>query len=109
MDRRGLTFIISTAVTLYVYLYLMYKCDILNVCFLVDDVKTMPPSQDDETAAFCLSLPGRTFLSPLLALKKFRKKGNKDGALRAFYCLQEEGLGKVLELSGTKGVSSVSR
>ena len=69
----------------------------------------MPTSQGDETAGFCLCLPGKTlYLTPLLALKKFRKKGNKDGAVRAFYQLQEEGLGKVLELTGTKGISSVS-
>ena len=47
------------------------------------------------------------YITPLLALKKCRKKGNKDGAVRAFYQLQE-GLGKVLELTGTKGISSVS-
>ena len=69
----------------------------------------MPTSQGDKTARFCLCLPGKTlYLTPLLALKKFRKKGNKDGAVRAFYQLQEEGLGKVLELTGTKGISSVS-
>ena len=67
-------------------------------------------SKDDETAAFCLSLPGKTlYLTPLLALKKFRKRGNKDGAVRAFYRLHEEGLGKVLEVTGSKGTSSVSR
>ena len=67
-------------------------------------------SQEDETAGFCLTLPGRIlYLTPLLALKKFRKKGNKDGAVRAFYRLQEEGLGNVQEVMGTKGTSSVSR
>ena len=35
------------------------------------------------------------YLTPLLALKKFRKKGNKDGAIRAFYRLEEEGLGRI--------------
>ena len=61
-----------------------------------------------ETAGFYLTLPGKTlYLTPLLAQKKFRKKENKDGAVRALYQLQEEGLGKVLELAGTKGTSSV--
>ena len=69
----------------------------------------MATSQEDERAGFCLTLPGKIlYLSPLLALKKFRKKGNKDGAVRAFYRLQEEGLGRVLEVAGTKGTSSVS-
>lgn len=49
---------------------------------------------DDATAAYCLQLPGKTlYLTPLLAQKKFRKRGNKDGAVRAFYQLEAEGLG----------------
>lgn len=80
-----------------------------TICTIVDFAEPAPISQDMETAGFCLTLPGRTlYLTPLLALKKFRKKGNKDGGVRAFYCLQEEGLGKVLEVGGTKGTSSVS-
>ena len=66
-------------------------------------------SDDDATAAFCLHLPGmKLYLSPLLAQKKFRKRGNKDGAVRAFYQLESEGLGKVLEVGCTKGTSIVS-
>ena len=64
---------------------------------------------EGSTAAYCLSLPGKTlFLTHLLSLKKFRKKGNKDGALRAFYKLEEEGLGRVLEVAGSKGSLCVS-
>ena len=64
---------------------------------------------EGSTAAYCLSLPGKTlFLSHLLSLKKFRKRGNKDGALRAFFKLEEEGLGKVLEVAGSKGSQCVS-
>jgi ribosomal protein S21 len=37
------------------------------------------------------------------ALKKFRKKGNKDGALRAFYKIEEEGLGNVLKVASAEG------
>ena len=34
--------------------------------------------------AFCLLLPGKTlYLPPLLYVKKFRNRGNKDGAVRA--------------------------
>ena len=62
-------------------------------------------TEDDATAAFTLLLPGKTlYLSKLLALKKFRNKGNKDGAVRAFYNLEEDGLGKVLEVGKGKGV-----
>ena len=64
-------------------------------------------SEDEATAAYCLTLPGRKlYLTPLLSMKKFRKRGNK-GAIRAFYKLEENGLGKVLELSGSKGTSTV--
>ena len=63
---------------------------------------------DDATAAYCLQLLGKVlYLSPLLAPKKFRKRGNKDGALRAFYQLETEGLGKVLEVGCGKGTSVV--
>ena len=48
---------------------------------------------------------GRHYLSHLLAVKKFRKRGNKDGALRAFYKLEGEQLGTVLELNSAKGGS----
>ena len=58
-----------------------------------------------ETAGFCLSSWLNT---PLDSPSGTEEKGNKDVAVRAFYCLQEEGLGKVLEVGGTKGTSSVS-
>ena len=49
-------------------------------------------------------LPGKMlYLSKLLAPKKFCNKGNKDGAVRAFYNL-EDGLGNVLEVGKGKGV-----
>ena len=41
-------------------------------------------------------------------MKKFRKRGHKDGAITASYQLEEEGLGKVMELAGYKGTSAVS-
>ena len=62
-------------------------------------------TEDDATAGFTLLLPGKIlYLSKLLALKKFHKKGNKDGAVRAFCKLEEDGLGKVLEVGKGKGV-----
>lgn len=63
---------------------------------------------DDATAAFCLTLPGKKLhLTPLLAAKKFRARGNKEGALRAFYQLEEEGLGKVLIVGGGSKATQV--
>ena len=77
----------------------------LHTVDLTKDVK----DTDGSTAAYCLGLPGKTlFLSHLLSLKKFRKRGHKEGALRAFYKLEEEGLGKVLEVAGCKGSQCVS-
>ena len=52
-------------------------------------------SDDVSDAAICL------------AQKKFRKRGNKDGASRAFYQLETEGLGKVLKVVCGKGTSVV--
>ena len=64
--------------------------------------------QENPTAAYCLLLPGRKlYLSPLLAMKKFRNKGNKEGAIRAMHKLEDEGLGKVLIVSGSRGNSQV--
>ena len=40
--------------------------------------------------------------------KKFRKRGNKEGALRAFCQLEEDELGKVLEVTRSKGSVCVS-
>ena len=48
------------------------------------------------------------YLSLLLAQKKFRKHGNKEGAVRAFYQLETEELGKTLEIDGNKGTTAVS-
>lgn len=75
---------------------------------MLKDVLTESTSEDDEVAGYTLLLPGRTlYLTPLLAQKKFRKKGNKDGAVRSFHQLESEGLGKTLEIGGTKGTSLV--
>ena len=64
----------------------------------------------ESTAAYCLSkLPGKVLeLSALLANKKFRGRGNKEGALAAFHQLQGVGLGKLSTTSATRGASSVS-
>ena len=66
-------------------------------------------SEDDAVAAYCLTLPGQTlYLTPLLQAKKFRKRGNKGGAVRAFLQLEEEGLGKTLVIGEGKGTTQVS-
>jgi len=65
-------------------------------------------SDETSTAAYCLLLPGKKlYLKALLDMKKFRKRGNKEGAVAAFYRLEEEGLGKVYEVSNCKGTAVV--
>ena len=54
------------------------------------------------TASTCQGKP-----CTLLAGKKFRKRGNKDGAVRAFYQLEAEGLGRIMEVGGSKGTAVV--
>jgi len=54
-------------------------------------------------------LPGKKlYLKPLLDMKKFQKRGNKEGAVAVFYRLEEEGLGKVVEMINSKGSAVVS-
>ena len=79
-------------------------------CLGHDEVRASPAETNaNNTAGYCLTLPGRKlYLTPLLGMKKFRKRGNKEGALAAFYQLEEDGLGKLLELQGSKGTSTVS-
>ena len=61
-----------------------------------------------QTATYCLTLPGKElFLSPFLSNKKFREKGNKEGAIKAFDLLQQEGLGQVMETTSVRGTSKV--
>lgn len=61
-------------------------------------------NDDAKNAAYCLLLPGcKLHLTPLLAAKKFRGRGNKDGALRALQLLEKEGLGKTYVFGSAKG------
>lgn len=63
---------------------------------------------ENATAAMTILLSGKVLkLTPLLNAKKYRNRGNKDGALRAFYQLEEEGLGTVVEIEGGRGSSTV--
>ena len=84
---------------------------LLQIIFTLDNCEIpAPPNTSDEmsTAAYCLLLPGKLYLKVLLDMKTFRKKGNKEGAVAAFYHLEEEGLGKVYEMANSKGTAVVS-
>ena len=77
-------------------------------CLLIStDKVVVAPDKDDKTA-HCLTLPGKTLhLTPLLNQKKFRGYGNKEAAVRSFFKLEEEGLGKTL-IIGPSRVNPVS-
>ena len=92
--------------------YMVYSNSFYNrvhIIFLlcIDDViKTT--TEDKSNGAMCLLLPGKKlYLQPLLAMKKFRNKGNKTGVITAFYKLESEKLGKVLEISNSRGSTTV--
>lgn len=66
------------------------------------------PHNIQSTGAFCLLLPGKNLhLSTLLAQKKFRQRGNKDGALNAFRALESAGLGKLKTEEKDRGTAEV--
>jgi len=68
-----------------------------------------PGLEDRSVATYCLLLPGKVLhLSALLAAKRFRDKGNKEGAVRAMKVLQEAGLGEVMECKPARGTAMVS-
>ena len=47
--------------------------------------------EKNKIAGYTITLPGKTlYLTPLLSQKKFRAYGNKDGAVKAFFQLENE-------------------
>ena len=88
---------------------LLWKC-LHTVMFITtgEAEKTLDNECHDKTTGYCLTLPGKTlYLTPLLSQKKFRSYGHKDGAVKAFYKLQQEGLGKT-HLVGSSRANPVS-
>ena len=79
---------------------------IMCTCYIPgpsDETRTRMPSGGRSSEAFCLTLPGNLLDVPaLLKDKKFRHRGNKEGALQAMKVLTDDGLGK-LEEKQTKG------
>ena len=66
-------------------------------------------SNPSSTASYCLTLPGKQLvLSTLLQAKKFRARGNKDGAVAAFRELDKAGLGTLEEKGMQRGTGAVS-
>lgn len=55
-----------------------------------------------------LLLPGKVlYLNALLAMRKFRDRGNKTGAVSGFEALQEKGLGRLISIRPQRGTSMV--
>ena len=68
-----------------------------------EELKVQMPSGGKSNEGLCLTLPGNELdLSALLKDKKFRGRGNKEGALQVMRILEEDELGK-LEEKQTKG------
>ena len=66
-------------------------------------------TEDCSLAAYCLLLPGKILhISALLSAKRFRDKGNKDGAVRGIKTLEAAGLGEIIEKKPLRGTSLVS-
>ena len=79
--------------------HMIWNCILV---YFIDKV-VVPADKDDKTVAHCLTLPGkRLHLTPLLNQKKFRGYGNKEAAMRAFFKLEEEGLGKTLIIGSSR-------
>lgn len=78
-----------------------------HISLLGNTVSTV--SKSGSVAAYCLLLPGKVLnLSALLQAKKFRGKGNKEGAVAAMEELHKAGLGKLISADSRRGASSVS-
>ena len=75
-----------------------------------NDANESDKSTDDKAnAGFCLTLPGRKlYIQPLLFMKKFKNRGNKRGAVKAIILLEQEGLGRVIQIRSSKSSVMVS-
>lgn len=91
-----------------VYLGLVLHQRVFSLSIAIPQLDPGPGMQDHSLAAYCLLLPGKTLhISALLAAKRFRDKGNKDGAVRAIKTLQDAGLGQVVENKPLRGTTMV--
>ena len=94
------------ATTSYLYAYYFYA---LYACAGDENIALPESDMTLSNAKLCLLLPGNTLdLSTLLILKKFRCRGNKEGALAAMRLLKREGLGKLIPKCARRGTSAVS-
>ena len=64
--------------------------------------------QGSPQCCLCSFLPGKTLhLSALIVARKFRDRGNKQGALEAMKLLADSGLGELTFLNSARGTDKV--
>ena len=95
---------------MYMYLYIAVTSEVYYQewhSFTGNGITT--PSSAPSLVPYCLLLPGRKLhLSALLTAKKFRGKGNKDGAVSAFREIASMKLGSLSTEDSRRGTSAVS-
>ena len=86
----------------------LYRCSYAEVGTDIWTMVGIGKLGEWDASAYCLLLPGKTLhISALLAAKRFRDKGNKDGAVRAVKTLQDAGLGQAVENKPLPGTTMV--
>ena len=87
----------------------IYK-DIYKICTGKGQISDHMGGWAHANAAYSLLLPGKVlYLNALLAMKKFRDRGNKEGAVQGFYALQAAELGQVIERKPQRGTNMVRK
>ena len=85
-----------------------YQFSFIALVFTIARPSHLPGKSAIDIGRHCLKIPGRLLdLSTLLDKKKFRAFDNKDGALRGFNALQDDGLGCLEQVKRGKGYSKV--
>ena len=88
------------------------QCTLSTICYAIGKGHTSDRMGQlaHGNAAYSLLLPGKVLhLNALLAMKKFRDRGNKEGAVQGFYALQTAELGKVIERKPQRGTNMVCK
>ena len=87
-----------------------YLCSLLCSVESKQSSTSQCSGQAHRNAGFSLLLPGRILhLNALLAMKKFRDKGNKDGAVRGLQLLEDSGIGRLISRRPPRGTNMVQK
>lgn len=83
------------------------QSDMDNI-FIFFSVPSESQVAENNNASFSLLLPGKVlYFNALNELRKFRGRGNKEGAKRAWQYLQEAGLGTFKTQKAARGTAQV--